>query len=75
MLSKNNKSIVREESKHSSAQSKHSSAPVEDVQIKKKEKGFWDNPIKNLVVKPVGTVLMFPVKVVGTVASGVHHGI
>jgi hypothetical protein len=61
--------------KSTSEESKHSSVPVEGVQSKKKEKSFWDNPLKNLVVKPVGKVIMFPVKVVGTVAHGVQHGI
>ena len=35
----------------------------------------WGFPLMNLIAKPLGAVIMLPVKVVGTVAFGVHHGI
>ncbi len=55
----------------------HKQLPLnfEEIQAKKKDKSLWGNPLKNFIIKPVGSVLMFPVKVVGTVASGVHTGI
>jgi len=39
-----------------------------------KKKGAWKfNPIKNLIVKPVGAVIRLPGKIVGTVIGGVTH--
>ncbi len=38
-----------------------------------KKKGWKFNPIKNLIVKPVGAVIRLPGKIVGTVVGGVTH--
>ena len=48
----------------------------EDEQHPEKKKDtHWGNPFKKLLINPVVAVSKLPVKIVGTVASGVSHGV